>query len=399
MNKSKTISLLTLSIVGAILAGCGGGGGDSVPTPVPAPVAAPTPAPVAGGPASPAPAPVPAPAPAAGGSPSPSPVPAPSPAPNPAPAPTPATPPPVGTGLPASFGAQGMVLAGAKLLAYSDPASAGLPTRVGTSIDGTNWTVVDTPSLPTGLGRVRFVNNQYIATGKRGVLLSSTDASTWTKQTIPSIETTYDVAFGGGRYILAGTAQTGVNKGLFTSTDGISWTSITAANLPEDVWKGVTYGAGKFVAVGEKGQVATSTDGSTWSVYKPAGFLIQMQQVAYSESARKFLAVGNFGTIYTSADGLTWSTLISSSLPNILQLECVAARCVMTTSINGNGAANDFTYTIETSNAQDLYIFKTTTRAIAFGINNLGTEWIATGEKGLVMTSQNGQTWAVISPK
>jgi hypothetical protein len=398
MYKHKARSLLTLSIVGSILAACGGGG-DTATTSVPAPVAAtPAPAPVAGGPpVSPAPAPVPAPAPS--GSPTnPAPVPVPSPSPVPPPVTPPATPPPVGTGLPNSFGAQGMVLAGAKLFAYSDPASAGLATRVGSSTDGTNWTIVDTPTLPTGMGRVRFVNNQYIATGKRGLVLSSADANAWTKQTFPSTDTTYDIAFGGGRYILAGTAQAGVNKGLFISTDGASWTAITATNLPEDVWKGVTYGAGKFVAVGEKGQVATSTDGSSWSIYKPAGFLIQMQQVAYSESARKFLAVGNFGTIYTSADGLTWSTLISSSLPNILQLECVAARCVMTTSINGNAAVDDFTYTIETSNAQDLYIFKTTTKAIAFGINNLGSQWIATGEKGLVMTSQNGQTWRVVSP-
>jgi hypothetical protein len=291
-----------------------------------------------------------------------------------------------------------MVLAGSKLLAYSDPLGGSQATRVGSSTDGTNWIISDAAALPTGMGRVRFINNQYIALGKRGILLSSPDANTWTKQTIPSTGTTFDIAYGSGRYILAGTSQTGVSNGLFTSTDGISWTAISAVNLPEDTWKGVTYGAGKFVAVGEKGQVATSTDGTTWSIYKPAGFLIQMQQVAYSESARKFLAVGNFGTIYTSADGLTWSTLISSSLPNILQLECVPARCVMTTSILGNGAADDVTYTIETSNAQDLYIFKTTTNAIAFGVNKLGSQWVATGERGLVMTSQNGQTWTVISP-
>lgn len=245
---------------------------------------------------------------------------------------------------------------------------------------------------------MRFVNGQYVGLGKNGIVVTSPDAETWTARSFPSTQATFDVTYGAGKYIVAGTATPSANKGLFISADGINWTPIVSTVLGETVWKGVVFAANKFVAVGENGQIATSADGATWTAFQPPGFLIQNQQVAYLQSAGKFIVASNFGTIYTSPDALTWTILISSSLPNILQLDCTATRCVMLTSYLNDEPTNT-TFTIETSDATNLYIFNTPTKARAFGLSLLGTQWVATGERGLVMTSQNGQTWAVISPK
>ena len=381
-----------VAVIAILLQGCGSGSGSGSgaaanppvaggPAPGPAPSPAPAPSPT------PSPAPTPTPAPVPTPSPTPSPSPAPVPSPAPAPAPT-----PVGSGLTTDFGAQGMVKVGSTLYAFSDPG------RVAKSTDGTNWTVSTQATLPVGIGRVRFVNGQYIGLGKNGILVTSTDAQTWATRSFPSTQATFDIAFGAGKYVVAGTATAGVNKGLFISSDGITWAPIVSTLLGETIWKGVTYAANKFVAVGENGQIATSADGATWAVYQPPGFLVQNQQVAYLQSAGKFIVAANFGTIYTSPDAVTWTVLISSSLPNILQLECTSTRCVMATSFLNDDPINT-TYTIETSDAANLYVFKTTTKARAFGLSLLGTQWVGTGEQGLVMTSQNGQTWTVISPR
>jgi hypothetical protein len=380
------------SVMIALLSGCGQGN-DSQPTlvaPTPTPTGAapnPSPAPAATPTAAPS-TPTPAPAPVVT-TPTPAPSPGPTPVPPPAvttPAPTPAA---IGTGLRSDFGVQGMVKVNNTLYAFSDPG------RVAKSSDGTNWTYSTQTDIPTGIGRTRQVNGTYIATGKNGLLLTSVDAQTWTRRTFPSTQTTFDVAFGGGKYVVAGTATSGVDKGLFVSSDGINWSPIVSTSLGTTTWKGVTYGAGKFVAVGENGQIATSNDAVIWTAYQPPGFLIQNQQVAYLESAGKFLVGANSGTVYSSPDGLTWTVLISGSLPNVLQVECIPTRCVMLLSFSGNSN----TYTLETTDAVNLYVSTTTTTARAFGLSYFGNQWVGTGETGLVMTSPNGQIWTVVSPR
>ena len=51
-----------------------------------------------------------------------------------------------------------------------------------------------------------------------------------------------------------------------TSADGVTWTTSTPASV--DLWNGVTYGDGMFVAVASTGsghRVMTSTDGISWA--------------------------------------------------------------------------------------------------------------------------------------
>jgi hypothetical protein len=68
-----------------------------------------------------------------------------------------------------------------------------------------------------------------------------------------------------------------------TSPDGITWTSRTAsANI---FWNSITYGNGRFVAVGGAGAsnngIMTSTDGITWTGYNPPRTLVEWTAVTY----------------------------------------------------------------------------------------------------------------------
>jgi hypothetical protein len=100
------------------------------------------------------------------------------------------------------------------------------------------------------------------------------------------------------------------NGALYSSPDGITWTSRTSgfgANQINDV----QYGNGLFVAVGNNGTITTSTDGTTWTARTSNMSTNQINAVAYANSV--WVAVGagggatNTGGITYSSDGLTWT--------------------------------------------------------------------------------------------
>ncbi len=90
------------------------------------------------------------------------------------------------------------------------------------------------------------------------------------------------------------------------------------AHDPLDVWHeresgsslnlfGVTYGAGKFVAVGSSGSILISSNGADWSLISWNPWPIWWDFWSVSYGAGLFVAVGDEGNIYTSADGVDWT--------------------------------------------------------------------------------------------
>jgi uncharacterized repeat protein (TIGR01451 family) len=93
------------------------------------------------------------------------------------------------------------------------------------------------------------------------------------------------------------------------STDGVSWTLEDALpGVPEDQLRGVAWGDGLFVAVGQQfsgdSLSATSTDGLVWTG-QPGLLPAPLVSVTWGED--RFVAVGSEGTIGSSLDGTTWS--------------------------------------------------------------------------------------------
>ena len=60
----------------------------------------------------------------------------------------------------------------------------------------------------------------------------------------------------------------------------------------------------KFVAVGERGTILTSSDGTSWTSRTSGIVSISIRGVSFGNS--KFVVVGGGGTISTSTDGITW---------------------------------------------------------------------------------------------
>jgi hypothetical protein len=113
-----------------------------------------------------------------------------------------------------------------------------------------------TVSVAVGRG---LNGNLTISSIKTNKCIRSTNQTSWTVTTLPFSAVWNAIAYGNGRFVAV---CDGINAA--TSTDGINWTSIS---MPSTLnWTGVAYGNGMWIAVGGPSSVAaTSTDGINWT--------------------------------------------------------------------------------------------------------------------------------------
>ena len=155
----------------------------------------------------------------------------------------------------------------------------------------------------------------------------------WKQNTLPVQEVWRSVTYGNGKFV----AVTSSDKGAY-STDGINWTETTMPTGRD--WRGVTYGNGKFVAVAYKSDKgAYSTDGINWTVMTmPEGQ--KLETVTYGNG--KFVAL-SYGSRYGaySTDGINWTEMTMPELPVYSAWETVTygnGKFVAIVSQSANGA-------------------------------------------------------------
>lgn len=172
--------------------------------------------------------------------------------------------------------------------------------RSASSTDGITWT--QSPSVDDNQNwqAVEFFKGRFVAVGNNSSLMTSVDGQTWTAGTLPvSGKSMSTLASNDDTIIAVG------NGVIFTSQDGISWTS---ASAPSNVtWSAATSGPGGFLAWGRQGTAAvlytsgigptsgpSFSDSATWrSILQavPAGVdgrcdAIDDQAVAYGTGIR-----------------------------------------------------------------------------------------------------------------
>lgn len=173
--------------------------------------------------------------------------------------------------------------------------------------DGLTWTLNNL--VPAGNGAVLggFPGApgapRYILCGS-SFIASSTDFVTWTTFTI-GIEFR-GVAYGAGLYVVVGQSAN-----CFTSPDGVTWTSRTAsmaaAITSTTTLRAVIYANGIFVAIGTSGKCATSSDGINWTnnASFTTAMIVQCRGLIWDGA--QFVATGSSGRCATSPTGVTWT--------------------------------------------------------------------------------------------
>ena len=139
--------------------------------------------------------------------------------------------------------------------------------------DGYSWGPFNN-SFNVNLYAVTHGNNQYVAVGSSGAIITLPDGINWTQQTtpVPSV-TLRGVVYRNSQYVAVGSSGT-----VITSPDGVTWTQRTsgvAKNL-----NGVTFDGSHYIAVGQDGTIISSADGSTW-VQETSGTIINLNAITY----------------------------------------------------------------------------------------------------------------------
>ncbi|MHA2254423.1 MAG: WD40/YVTN/BNR-like repeat-containing protein, partial [Candidatus Kariarchaeaceae archaeon] len=164
------------------------------------------------------------------------------------------------------------------------------------------------------------------------------------------------------------------------------WTQQTAGLPESSSFANVAHDGTQFVAVGAFGKIIASTDAVTWT-QRITGFegpLESNRDIIYAQS--KFVVVGLGGRILTSADASSFSwTAQTSNTPNKLNaIEYDGSQFV---AVGDNGtivtSPNAITWTVQSS----------PTLTTLWDIVWNGSQFVAVGAYGTIITSANGISW------
>ena len=145
--------------------------------------------------------------------------------------------------------------------------------------------------------------------GARGIFATTTDGIVWKTGQKDAHYTQYirGLCFGEGFFLGLGGDPGAVGDSrpfVVTSPDGFDW-SESKPIAGKNTYRRVAFGAGRFVAVGDRGSRATSTDGHTWKEAPDVKAIDTLVDVGYGKGL--FVGVGLNGLRMTSEDGLKWS--------------------------------------------------------------------------------------------
>jgi hypothetical protein len=255
---------------------------------------------------------------------------------NPCPSQTPfptATPPPTPTStpLPDPFNWQTRILpviSNWTALAGGNPYIAFVPGSnfIAVSNDAYTWTLQALPYQVYYISgkKVAYGNGIFVALGapiNGGAYYTSTDGFIWIERVFPTINGQFrgyvDVQYGDNGFVAVGylgiSNVGGTPNQIARSVDGINWTIITPPNTTTDAWDCITYGSGKYVALGSSAGIY-STNGVDWIRFQyffgGAPITVNFTSVAYGNG--KFIGISSTNAeIYYSTDGISWTRVFS----------------------------------------------------------------------------------------
>lgn len=175
------------------------------------------------------------------------------------------------------------------------------------------WTAFDlngpwtssTTDVTTILESIAYANGRFVATYDGGYVALSSDGQKWLSSDTGAGKDLYAITAGQGKFVAVGLSGT-----IVSSVDGITWTNVSNTSITQQ-YRAVTYGGGKFVAGGQAGVMAYSEDGVNWfqGTNNTTSTVNYVRAIVYFEKkyyAVMYVSTGK-GEIWTSEDGVTWT--------------------------------------------------------------------------------------------
>lgn len=181
-----------------------------------------------------------------------------------------------------------------------------------TSTDGTNWSLVQTGKEGETYRAVAFGNGRFSAVGSYGganLLAMTTDGETWKTGSRDAKYVSYlrGLGFGKGMFLGLGGDPGAVGQSkpfVMLSEDGITWGEIIPIE-GKNMLRRVCYGNDRFVAVGDRGRRAASTDAREWRDDPNVKAIDTLIDVTFGNGI--FVGAGLHGLRMSSEDGIAWS--------------------------------------------------------------------------------------------
>ena len=276
---------------------------------------------------------------------------------------------------------------------------------------GVTWQPAAT-SLPTtdfmfsmasnGHGFVLTGIDVTVSSGPAGVVYTSTDGKTWTRQALAGDGNGFyePTLWNGSNFVTVSSASIGTAANVYTSPDGVIWTTGASATIPgfsgfhhPIVWTGSGYlgtGAGAL-------QTQSSADFATWTagLNGANGPTDDLAVVSYLNghylAAGPRLYVGTDEVIFESSDGLKWNQVLTTSTSGELQALAYGNGVYVAA-----GTAGD-SYTSTDAKTWTAATLPSSVQVSGLAFGN-GT-FVAVGDSGsitrsgYVATSTDGKTW------
>ncbi len=235
-----------------------------------------------------------------------------------------------------------------------------------------------------------FGSDRYIAVGSsgtEGIVLSSADESGWTKTSVLTTEGLNDVTWSSD---LARFYAVGLNGTIYYATNSLLWTAISSGTTKNLNGLSIT-DTGYMVIVGDNGTIITIGSGEGL-VPRSSPVSFNLLAVANNHSSggnyNKFMAVGNKGTIITSVDGSSWTV----DEPTVTE--------------DLNGITYDDHKFVIVGNSGRILVYDESVPGWSnyqvveedlYGVFGAGGRFIAVGANGTILTSTNAAEWTVYS--
>lgn len=172
-----------------------------------------------------------------------------------------------------------------------------------TSINGVNWTDHRQGRTKDWFG-ITYAQNQFVVVGNDGAIVTSPDGESWTNRASTTGLDLLAVAHGAGQFVAVGRSGS-----ILNSPDCVSWTR--RANAITNDFLCVAWGNGTFVATGYGGMTATSTNGLVWDFHSaPVPANAEMEGMTFGSG--RFVAVGKYqvgnaeSIVLVSTNGRDW---------------------------------------------------------------------------------------------
>lgn len=195
----------------------------------------------------------------------------------------------------------------------------------------------------------------------------------WTMTTVVASGTSYnDIYYYNGRWIAVGDSGY-----IATSTNGTTWSSQKNGT---DKLTFIYNFNGIWVTGGQNGKILISTNGTSWTSKTISGTHTYM---AIKEYNGKAVIIGTAGKGATSTDGTNWYSVTDSTTPAFQDIEYFNGKWI---AVGQNGK-------ISTSTNGSTWVAATVGTVTYFDIYAVNNKVFAVGGAGTVLVSSDGTTW------